>query len=208
MFDDILSFSSNIIFSCILLFLFEKYCLHVFQNGLELQSRLRFSKYCNLAFLFKFVSRFCFHLNLTMSLGCFDLFALFLRHDMIIICFRRFSLKWGFWIPPNFFFLEACLSKIERQLFLNAARILIAGILFISNLNWALSYCLKSRYVYFFGSNFSNIVLRIIYITCLWSLKPVSKEFAFINKNFEFVISKSMHGPPSPLRHVLCFIIL
>ena len=34
-FDNNLSFSSNIN-SCILLFLFEKYGLHVFQNGLEL----------------------------------------------------------------------------------------------------------------------------------------------------------------------------
>ena len=29
-----------------------------------------------------------------------------------------------------------------------------------------------------------------------------------INENFEFVISKSMHEPPSPLKHVFCFIIL
>ena len=43
-FDDNLSFSSNI-FSCILLFLFEKYGLHAFQNGFELQSTLSFSKY-------------------------------------------------------------------------------------------------------------------------------------------------------------------
>ena len=42
-FDDNLSFSSNI-FSCILLFLFEKYGLHAFQNGLELQSTLSFSQ--------------------------------------------------------------------------------------------------------------------------------------------------------------------
>ena len=43
-FDNNLSFSSNIIFSCILLFLFEKYGLHAFQNGLELQSTLNFSQ--------------------------------------------------------------------------------------------------------------------------------------------------------------------
>ena len=42
-FDNNLSFSSNI-FSCILLFLFEKYGLHAFQNGLELQSTPTFSK--------------------------------------------------------------------------------------------------------------------------------------------------------------------
>ena len=48
--DNNLSFSSYIIFSCILLFLFEKYSSHAFQNGLELQPTLSFSKYCNLAF--------------------------------------------------------------------------------------------------------------------------------------------------------------
>ena len=28
------------------------------------------------------------------------------------------------------------------------------------------------------------------------------------NENFEFVISKSMHEPPSFLKHIFCFIIL
>ena len=51
-FDNNLSFSSNIRFSCILLFLFEKYGLHAFWNGSELQSKLSFWKYCNLAGLF------------------------------------------------------------------------------------------------------------------------------------------------------------
>ena len=43
----------------------------------------------------------------------------------------------------------------------------------------------------------------------IWSLKPVSKEFVSKNKNFDFVISKSMHKPSSPLEpeHVFCFII-
>ena len=62
-FDKNLSFSSNIIFSCILLSLFEKYGLHAAQNGLELPSTLSFSKYCNLAYLFRFVNRFRCHLN-------------------------------------------------------------------------------------------------------------------------------------------------
>ena len=74
-FDKSLSFLSNI-FSCILLFLFEKYGLHAFQNGLELPSTLSFSKYCNLACLFRFATRFRCHLNLTMSLEFFDLFQL------------------------------------------------------------------------------------------------------------------------------------
>ena len=57
-FDNNYPFLSNIIFSCILLFLFEKYSLHAFQNGLELQSTLSFSKYCNLDYLFRFAAGF------------------------------------------------------------------------------------------------------------------------------------------------------
>ena len=94
-FDKNSSFSSNI-FSCILLFLFEKYGLHAFQNGLELQSTLSFSKYWNLTYLFRYATKFHGLLNMTMSLGFFDLFALFLRRDLVIICLRRCLLKWGF----------------------------------------------------------------------------------------------------------------
>ena len=97
------SFSSNI-FSSILLFLSEKYGLHAFQNGLGLPSTLRFSKYCNLAYLFRFATRFRCHLNLTISLGLFDLFELFLRRDLIIICSRRLLLKWGFWFSRQIFY--------------------------------------------------------------------------------------------------------
>ena len=86
-FDNNFSFSSNIIFSCIFLFLFEKCGLHAFKNGLELQSKLSFSKYCNKDYLFRFAPRFLRRLNLTISLGFFDLFALFLRRDLIFICF-------------------------------------------------------------------------------------------------------------------------
>ena len=113
LFNNILSFSSNIIFSCTLLFLFEKYSLHAFQNGLELQSTLSFSKHCKLVYLFRFANRFRCHLNLTMPLEFFDLFALFLRHDLIIICLRRFPRQ-------VFVFLRVCLSKIETKLFLKA----------------------------------------------------------------------------------------
>ena len=68
-FDKNLSFSSSIIFFCIWLFIFEKYGLNAFQNGLELPSTLSFLKYCNLAYLFRFATRFRCHLNFTMSLG-------------------------------------------------------------------------------------------------------------------------------------------
>ena len=64
-FDNNLSFSSNILFFCILLFLFENYGLHAFQDGLELQSTLSFSRCWNLACLFTFATRFRCHLNLT-----------------------------------------------------------------------------------------------------------------------------------------------
>ena len=166
LFDNILSFSSNIIFSCILLFLFEKYGLHAFPNGLELQSTLSFSKCGNLAYLFRFVNRFRCHLNLTMSLGFFDLFALFLRSGLIIIFFRRFLLKWVFWFPRKFFvFLGACLCKTETKLFLKAAWVLIEDILLkTSSLNWSLSYFLKLQYIHFFGLNISNFVLKIVFI--------------------------------------------
>ena len=104
-FDNNLSFSSNI-FSCILLFLFEKYGLHAFQNGLELQSTLSSSKYWNLSYLFRFATKFYCRLNLTISLGFFDLFALLLRRDLVIIFLRRFLLKWGFWFPRKICFLR------------------------------------------------------------------------------------------------------
>ena len=81
-FDNNLSFSSSITFFCILLFLFDKYGLHAFQNGLELQSTLSLSKYCNLTYLFRFVTRFRCRLNLTMSIG---FLALFWR--LISLCF-------------------------------------------------------------------------------------------------------------------------
>ena len=37
---------------------------------------------------------------------------------------------------------------------------------------------------------------------------PASFKGVFINENFEFIISKSMDKPPSPLKHAFCFIIL
>ena len=112
-FNNNLFFSSNIIFSCMLLFLFKKYGLHAFQNGLELQWTLSFSKYCNLAYSFRFATKFRCRLNLTMSLGFFELFALCSRRDPVIICLRRFLSKWGFWFHRKIFvFLGECLSKI------------------------------------------------------------------------------------------------
>ena len=95
-FNNNIFFSSNISFSFLLLFLFEKYGLHVFQNGLKLQSALSDSKYCNLVYSFRFTTKFHYRLNLKMSLRFFDLFALCSRRDLVIIWLRRFLSKWGF----------------------------------------------------------------------------------------------------------------
>ena len=136
-----------------------------------------------------------------MSLGFFEFFALFLRRDRVIICLRRFLLKWGFWFSRKILFSwEHVQLKCNQNYFQR-----LHGLF---NLNWLLSTCLKLRYINFLGSNFSNFVLRKVYIICWWPLKPVPKEFLSINENFEFVISKSMNEPLSPLKHVLCFSIL
>ena len=94
-----LSFSSNIIFSCILLFLFEKYGLHAFQNGLELWSTLSFSKYCNLVYLVRFANRFHCHLNLKMSLGFFWLICLVFETRSDHYLLLKVPIKMGFSIP-------------------------------------------------------------------------------------------------------------
>ena len=145
-----------------------------------------------------------------MSPGFFDLFDLFYRRNLIIICFRRFLLKRCFWFPHKIFiFLGAYLCKIE-------IKIIFKGCMCshrrrtIKNIQFKLVTIIlfEIRYTDFFGSNFSNFVLRIACTIWWWSLKPASKEFVFINVNFEFVFSKSMHKPPLPLKHVLCFMIL
>ena len=64
-----------------------------------------------------------------------------------------------------FVFLGARLSKIETKLFAKAAWVLIVDILLqISNLNWSLLNWLKLRYINLFGLNFSNFVLKIVYM--------------------------------------------
>ena len=64
-----------------------------------------------------------------------------------------------------FVFLGARLSKIETKLFAKAAWVLMVDILLqISSLNWSLLNCLKLRYINLFGLNFSNFVLKIVYM--------------------------------------------
>ena len=64
-----------------------------------------------------------------------------------------------------FVFLGARLSKTETKLFAKAAWVLMVDILLqISNLNWSLLNCLKLRYINLFGLNFSNFVLKIVYM--------------------------------------------
>ena len=49
-----------------------------------------------------------------MSIEFFDLLALFLKRDLIIISFQRLLLKWAFLFPrKNCVFLAPYLSKIE-----------------------------------------------------------------------------------------------
>ena len=136
-----------------------------------------------------------------MQLGLFDLFALFLRCDLVIICLRRFLLKLGFFDSLVIFLFS------WKHVYLKCKQNYFQRLHGFSNLNWSLSSCLKLWYISCFGSNFSNFVFRKVHIISRWSLKPVSKEFVFINENFEFIITKSMHEPPSPLKHVFCFII-
>ena len=155
-------FQAKLSFLCILLFLYEKYGLHVFQNDLELPSTLSFSKYCNLVCLFRFATRFRCHLNWIFWLIWIDLE---MWSDLHLL--PKVLIKMGFLIlsKKKFFFLGVCLSKIETKLFLKTAWVLIASILLnMSNLNWSLSFCLKLRYINFSGSKFSSFVLRIVYM--------------------------------------------
>ena len=132
----------------------EKYSLHFFENDLELQSTLSFSKYYNLSYLFRFATKFRCRLNLTMSLGFFDLFVMFLRRDLVIICLRRFLLK------CFFYSLVKCVFSWVHD-YLKCKQNYFQRLHGFSDLNWSLSSCLKLRYINFFGSNYSNFVFRI-----------------------------------------------
>ena len=164
--DKSLSFSSNNIFLYITIY-FEKYGLHAFQNDFELQSTLSFSKYCNLAFLFRFATKFHRHLNLTMSLGFFWLICLvfetsgyhLLAKVLIKMGFLKFLFSW-----------EHVYLKCKQNYFQS-----LHG---FSNLNWSLSSCLRLWYINFFDSNFSNFVFRNVYIIWWWLFQPLSKEFS------------------------------
>ena len=162
-----------------------------FPKWFRITINTKFLKLLQFGYLFRFCNRFFCHLNLTMSPGFSDPFALFLRYDLIIICFRRFSSKWGFWFSRKFFVFLGVNQIIFKGCMGSHSRHTIKNIQF----KLVTTYCLKLRYIDLFGLNFSNFVLRIVCIIWWWSLKPVSKAFAFTNDNFEFVISKSMHEP-------------
>ena len=93
------SFSSNTIFSSILLFLFERCGLHAFQNGLELQPTLSLLKHCNLSRFFRFATRFCCRLNLAMSTGFFWLISLVFETWSDRYLFPKVLIKMRFLIP-------------------------------------------------------------------------------------------------------------
>ena len=95
-----------------------------------------------------------------MSLGFFELFALFLRRNLIIICLQIIPFEVNlrnekFLFPRKIFvFLGACLSEFEANLFPNASGVHRADML-LKISNCSLSYRMKLRYIYFFGLNFS-----------------------------------------------------
>ena len=93
------SFSSNNIFSSILLFLFERCGLHAFQNGLELQPTLSLLKHCNLSHFFRFGTRFCCRLNLARSTGFFWLISLVFKTWSDRYLFPKVLIKMRFLIP-------------------------------------------------------------------------------------------------------------
>ena len=100
----------------------------------------KFLKVLQLGLFIQICHQVLLPLNLTVSIGFFGLIALFLRRDLIIICFGRFLSKLGLGLPRKIFvFLRACLSKIQTKLFSKAAWVLIADIrLQISNINWSI----------------------------------------------------------------------
>ena len=126
-----------------------------------------------------------------MQLGLFDLFALFLRCDLVIICLRRFLLKLGFFDSLVIFLFS------WKHVYLKCKQNYFQRLHGFSNLNWSLSSCLKLWYISCFCSNFSNFVFRKVHIISWWSLKPVSKEFVFINENFEFIIIYNFYARTS-----------
>ena len=149
-----------------------------------------------------------------MSIEFFWLISFISDHYLL----QKVLIKMGFFsIIKLLFFIGACLSEIETKLFSKVAWLLTSYILLqISNLNWSLSNCLKLRYINFFGSDFSNFVLRILYsIVCstvtyhmMMIIAHTTFKGLFINEHFKFVINQSMHETPSPLKRVFCFIIL
>ena len=142
---------------------------------------------------FRFSTKFCCRLKLTMSIAFFDSLP-----------------EWAFWfLYKSFVFWGMFLYRTETKLFSKSAWALAVDILLqISNLNWSQWIGLQLWYINFFGPNFLNFVLIIVFFIWRWSLKPFSKEIIFINESLEFLISKSMHKPPSPLKNIFCFIIL
>ena len=88
-FDKNSSFSSNI-FSCILLFLFERYGLYAFENGLELPSTLFFLKVQQFGLFIQICHRVLLWLKLENVIRIFWLVWIVFESDLIIICSRRF----------------------------------------------------------------------------------------------------------------------
>ena len=110
-----------------------------------------------MAYLFRFANMSCCHLNLTMSLRFFDLFTLFLKCEVIIICFKRFLLKWGFWFPHKIFcflrnmftwnwkiIFKDCMGSYSRCTIKNVQFKLVSIILFEIVVYWFLWFKLSN----------------------------------------------------------------
>ena len=157
-YDNNLSFLSNLIFSCILLFLFEKCGLHAYNYNQHCLSQITAIWLIHSDLPTGFV--------LTETQQChqdfFYLFALFLRRDLIIICFCRFLSKQGFQFTRQIFvFLAACLPKIELNFFSKAAWVLTGNILSQrSNLNCSQS--IVHYHIKFFKFCFENSIYHMM----------------------------------------------
>ena len=206
-FDNNLSFSCNIIFSCMLLF-YLRSTVYIFFKMIWNYKQHQVSQNTAIWLILQICHQVLLSLKLDNVARIFGLICLVFETWSSHHLLAKVLIKMGF-----FDSLVKFVSSWEH-VYLKCKQNYFQRLLGFSNLNWSLSSCLKLWYINFFGSNFSNFVFRIcifglfIYVMWWWSLKPVSREFVFINENFEFIISKFMYEPLSLLKHVFCFIIL
>ena len=158
-----------------------------FPKWFRITINTKFLKLLQFGYLFRFCNRFFCHLNLTMSPGFSDPFALFLRYDLIIICFRRFSSKWGFWFSRKFFvflgvnqiIFKGCMGSHSRHTIKNIQFKLVTIVLFEIAVYWFLLFKL----------------FKFCFENSMYHMMMISQTNFEGNENFELAISKSMHEP-------------